>query len=158
MEAQTIERLDEMALRRPPLAFDARPSDPGFRPGREVYLADRQAWTFPRPRAVFAIDSDSEDGLRLRYNLGPEYDRLRRALADAEDGRDVILAELRIGAFLLRLNYDLADSQISQLLEFGYDGDDDDGPESHGVAIRRAVMNVATGRREQGEASPVGSD
>ncbi len=80
-----------------------------FQAGRAIQLADGQEWTFPSPR----------DGSGLVLGCADdEYYGLIRALVEAENEHERLLAELAMAIFLLLLNYDLAPEDLEFLLTF----------------------------------------
>lgn len=135
------ERIDEQSRRRP-----------GWRDGAKIELADGQEWTFPRPRVRY-VPSDHERGFEVRSGFGPEYDATIVAYDEAVERGDwpgMVGGQMKIAAFLLRLNYDLTTAELQRLLQFEY------GP---GIEdpIRRAIMDVASGA-DAPKASTAGSD
>lgn len=100
--------LDERALRRP-----------DFRGGVPVRLADGQEWTLPHPLVLFTED-DQEGEIREEWNLGPEYAALVAASQTADDGVEVIKTELALFKYLIRLNYDVDQAQLREILKLGY--------------------------------------
>jgi hypothetical protein len=139
--------LDEKALRRP-----------DFVPGSPVTLADGQIWFLRRPVMRFVPNDDHESGFDVRLSLDGDtlYNDLmaRRVAAFGETGfadlASLVPVELAIGKLLLLVNYDLTPAQLADLLQFGYDADED--PE--GMAIRDDVIAVAQGRGKK--PSPAG--
>ena len=122
--------LDEKALRRPE-----------FVPGSPVVLADGQRWELRRPIVRF-VPADNANGFETRLKLDDDgtFARQLAAMEAAETGLASVVAQLAIGRTLLVANYDLTDSQVGDLLQFGYDDSD-----PAGVAIRDAVMDVVWG-------------
>lgn len=130
--------LDEQALRRP-----------GFKEGTPVVLADGQAWHLRRPVVRF-VPSDSDVGFRACLSLarGDGYDALLTAWQSAaEAAREdesasarAVAAELALGRAVLTANYDLTTEQLAELLQFGFDPDDEEA-----FRIRSEVLAAATG-------------
>lgn len=125
-------QLDEQALRRPT-----------FRPGHKIRLADGQEWQFPPLRVVWRLN-DTEDGLLAEFDLPAEHRALLEAVdaaRDAGDGQGLMLAELRLFAYLARLNYELDRPAVDRLFRIAY------GPGSspEDFAMRDALLAVATG-------------
>ena len=109
-------KLDEAALRRP-----------DFRGGEPIEL-DGQAWIFPKPCVIYRPKFGAPRiGSRPTTDLGPEFDE---AIAELDDlgrerrqddpgsGRTFIDALMNIGAVMLRINYDLTDDQLGDLLAY----------------------------------------
>lgn len=117
---------------------------PGFRDGVPVVLADGFAWQLPKPLVRFAPDDAHESGFQVRLSLAGDGGAWVEALAlheAAEAGADLVKAELALGRALLLANYALTPGRLAELLQFGYDEDDD--PE--GCRIRAEVLAVAGG-------------
>jgi hypothetical protein len=76
---------------------------PGFREGLKVRLADGELWSLP------ILERDADD---------PEYVGLLRAMAEAEDREEWLLAGLALTIMLLSRNYDLPAEELSDLLSF----------------------------------------
>ncbi len=98
-----------------------------FRHGRQIRLADGQAWTFPAPLT------------ELEWNAAPfgaEYPGLIRAIMEAENASDQYLAELSFTIFLLGHNYCLSSTDYERLLDF-----DSAAPDSR--AGQRAFHHVS---------------
>jgi hypothetical protein len=94
-------------MRRPSAEHLSRRGD--FQPGRAIELADGQEWTFPSP----------DGGSRIAFDCADEeYHGLIRAVAEAENHHERLLAELALAIFLLRLNYDLGSEDLEFLLTF----------------------------------------
>ena len=141
---------------RRPLEEKAR-RKPTWKPGRPVVLADGHEWHIPRPVIVLAVD-DTESGFTERLagdDPGDRYLELARARRDATTLHEFITAEVLLGSYLLRWNYDLTPSEVAGLMPFLYDapedGDEDgqQGPAENGQAaiarIREDVMAVVRG-------------
>jgi hypothetical protein len=123
--------LDEQAKRRE--TCDPRNSVP-------VRLADGQAWLIPKPWLEVHASFDGGKAARtwpcLTY--GPELDALVQAMGQCEDNAALLIGAASLGAYLLGVNYDLADAELDGLFAFR-SGD----PDSWNWA--REVMDVATG-------------
>jgi hypothetical protein len=124
--------LDERAKRRE--SFDERHSEP-------VTLADGQAWHLVKPwlevHASFAGGKAQSAIPVLTY--GPELEELVEAIGSCQDNAALLCGAASLGAYLLRWNYDLSDSDLDTLFAFRI-GD----PDSWDWA--KAVMDVATGQ------------
>ena len=103
--------LDEQTKRKP--NFDERNSVP-------VVLADGQSWFVPKPwleiRPVFR-GGRAVTAYRV-LTCGAELDALVEALSDCDDLQAQIMAIASLAAYLLTWHYDLADSELDQLLAF----------------------------------------
>jgi hypothetical protein len=99
--------LDELALRRP-----------DFLGGIPIRLADGQTWMFPvpvRPNAdpVGSL-AETESVIAL---FGPEYLHTLRAVMEAQDEAERMMAELALAIDLLSRNYRLSPEMFRELLE-----------------------------------------
>lgn len=105
-----------------------------------VVLSDGQAWLLPKPwtvlRPVFRDGRATRGWTWLSY--GPELDGLVRAISEAPDLVDQVLATMSLGAFLVRRNYDLDDRELESL--FCYRAGD---PVSEQMV--RTIIETATG-------------
>jgi hypothetical protein len=88
--------LDELLCRRPE-----------FKPGVAIRLADDQAWIFPAPPSNRDLGTEDED-----------YRGLLNVLCEAEDLRELRMAELAMAIFLIRQNYRLIAKDLESLLSF----------------------------------------
>lgn len=145
--------IDEKSRRKP--CFNESRSHP-------VVLADGQTWWLRKP--VFRVVSgDGPGGVEQGLTLpGVDFAAARKRLHEAIElslrlegaaegdaaaewaaHPDLYLpaAQMELGRCLLGANYDLEPAEYGQLLQFGYDEDED--PE--GCAILDAVMGVARG-------------
>ena len=123
--------LDEQAKRRE--TCDPRNSVP-------VKLADGQAWLMPKPWLEVHASFDGGKGRAtwpvLTY--GPDLDALISAMSGCENNAALLIGAASLGAYLLTVNYDLADVELDGLFAFRI-GD----PGSWDWA--REVTDVATG-------------
>lgn len=124
--------LDETAKRRP-----------GFLEGDSVRveLADGQRWAFPRP--YLEIRPKFVDGVATTSYRALSYSRttddLLAMLADADGFMQTASIVATIAGILLRMNYDLVDDELDQIL--AYRADD---PTS--AAWVGTVVEIAMGR------------
>lgn len=133
------EKLNEEALRRE-----------DFVEGTPVVLADGQAWSLRRPMVRFRPSNTSTSGFRsvIRLTGQDDYQSLIDAYRTLFEGEgsvrvdEMARLELAIGRALLLGNYEIAEEQLGELLEFGYDEESD--PE--GNRIREEVMACAFGQ------------
>lgn len=136
---------------------------PDFVPGSPVQLADGQIWQLRRPLVRFVPDDSNDSGFQVRLTLAgtDQYPALIKEFESFNDGGDraisqgdIAKTELAIGRLLLTSNYNLTSDQIADLLQIGFDEEDD--PE--GCAIRGAILRVAFGNGPKlaagGEESP----
>jgi hypothetical protein len=79
-----------------------------FRAGRQIQLADGQWWTFPAPGDGAGIDVEERG----------DYQGLIRAVLEAEDGSERLLAELALAIHLIGVNYKLSPENLAFLLTF----------------------------------------
>jgi hypothetical protein len=105
-------RIDEQARRRP--TFDEATSEP-------VTLGDGQDWHVPKPRIRFRFAA-TERGFTEAFSHGREYDALMQRWREAK-GEASLRAEFAVFAFLLRVNYELSDDDLADLLVFDLDDD-----------------------------------
>jgi hypothetical protein len=82
---------------------------PGFRAGREITLADGQAWTFPAPQSE-AVSTECE--------VDTEYVGLVRIVWEAENPHERYLAELVLAIYLIELNYHLTPAELESLFTY----------------------------------------
>ncbi len=132
-----------------------------FEEGTPVLLADGQEWQLPRPRVRFAPSNDDSGfkvvssrpdggvfaGLLAKYN----------AVRDSDDSTvgDYARCELALGSNLLRVNYDVTEDEVAELLQFSYDKAED----PQGWDVREGVVGVVLGyggpkRSAVGDGSP----
>jgi hypothetical protein len=124
--------LDEKTHRKP--AFDEANSAP-------VVLADGQTWYLPKPwlevRPVFrggrAVDAYPT------CSYGPVLDELIEAVAECEDPIPRIVAVASLAAYLLKLQYELSDTELDRLLAFR-------GADERSTDWLRAVFAIAVGQ------------
>ena len=79
-----------------------------YRAGRQIRLADGQYWTFPAPGDREGIAVEDRD----------EYQGFIRAVLEAEDGSERLLAELALAIHLIGVNYKLSSENLAFLLTF----------------------------------------
>jgi hypothetical protein len=103
-----------------------------FLGGVPVVMADGQTWYVPQPRVRFV--PDPEHGARMVPSL-PGVDDLAALTDPFGGGRLTIADHLRLGAAVLRLNYDLTDAELAGVLQMGFDG----------VRIKEQVIDAALG-------------
>ena len=99
---------------------EKRKADPEIH-GSPVVLMDGQTWWFPRPRVSFrrAIRSDTgAPGLHAFTDLGADFDQILADLDAAETVGGEALGCLNLAACMLRVNYDLSDDDLAELLVF----------------------------------------
>jgi len=117
---------------------------PGFAPGIPVKMADGQCWELPRPTVDLApkFGDDGEMVLTRMTSLGPGFDGLLEELAGTAAWTDTLLVTFKIGAHLLRANYELSGDELATLLRYrtGDDAGDDQGD------MVEAIITVAAGR------------
>ncbi len=79
-----------------------------FQAGREIRLADDQPWIFPAPaeNASFAVEDDAD------------YRGLIRAIREAENRSERLMAELALALFLFRQNYRVSPAELEFLFTF----------------------------------------
>jgi hypothetical protein len=82
---------------------------PDFRAGREISLADGQAWTFPAPQSE-AVSAECE--------VDTEYVGLVRIVWEAENSHERHLAELALALYLIELNYHLTRAELESLFTY----------------------------------------
>jgi hypothetical protein len=87
---------DELSCRRP-----------SFRPGKEIQLADGQAWTFPAPPLESEWKVLPFDG---------QYVEILQAISESEDRAEQRLGELALAIFLLGHNYRLSPADYERML------------------------------------------
>jgi hypothetical protein len=123
--------LDERGLLRP--ECDERNSVP-------VRLADGNDWLLPKPWVEIhaSFRGGKAEATFPILTHGPELDALVEAVGECQDNAAILCGAATLGAYLIRRNYDLDDSQLDQLFAFR-PGDAD----SWGWIS--AVMDVATG-------------
>ena len=99
--------LDELCLRRP-----------DFLGGTPIRLADGQTWMFPVPVRPNADPVDSLAGAESAIALfGPDYLHTLRAVTEAQDEAERMMAELALAIELLARNYRLSPEMFRELLE-----------------------------------------
>ena len=123
---------------------------PDFLDGVPVRLADGQAWHLPKPKARFAF---AGDGFSVQLSCGAsttDEDRAYNAAYEANNAAvesdestfsDVVAAQMRLAAALLRRNYTLSDEEVGGLLVFSYSEDDEPY-----YTIKETVLSLALGR------------
>lgn len=113
-----------------------------FTTGAAVKLSDGQVWTLPRPVVVFR-PAENEAGFEIKIRIGDDgkFSRAFDAFDEAKETSETIKAELAMASALLLANYDLAPSEVADLLEFSYMPND----VSDAARIRKEVMDVALG-------------
>jgi hypothetical protein len=82
---------------------------PGFRAGREITLADGQAWTFPAPQS---------EAVSTECGADAEYVGLVRIVWEAENIHERYLAELVLAIYLIELNYHLTPTELESLFTY----------------------------------------
>jgi hypothetical protein len=106
-----------------------------------VKFADGQEWAILKPyltvRPVFKDGVST--GTYRAFSYGQPVDDLLGMLAGADHADDVVSAAATLAGCLLRLQYDLDDNDLDQLLAFRVDS-----PESIGWVSR--VVEIATGK------------
>jgi hypothetical protein len=125
--------LDEFEKRRYP--FVAEPHSV------PVKFADGQDWIVPKP--FFQLRPRFKDGVATHCDRGISYgrdiDALLELVARADDVDMKLSAIAGLAAYQLKLNYNLDDAELDQLLQFRADD-----PGTRGWAT--ACLNVATGK------------
>jgi hypothetical protein len=103
--------IDELERRKD--TFDLASSAP-------VRLADGQLWHFPKPwLEVRPLFRRGVAGTTYRVlTCGAELDRLIEAMSESDDLEGQVAAAATLAAHLLLFQYDLADSDLDQLLAF----------------------------------------
>lgn len=130
---------------------------PTWKPGRPVVLSDGAAWSFPRPLIVLTVD-ETESGFKECLTIDDpdgKYLELAKARRDAATNYEFIRAEILLGSYLLRWNYDLTPAEVATLMPFYYKSDngdeaDEDDPELEAretdlARIRDEVMALVRG-------------
>jgi hypothetical protein len=96
------------------------------------------------------VFADTPDGFTVRLIDGPgddgQFEALRQALNAAVTNGEAWRAEMNLARHMLGVNYDLTPDQLSALIQFSSDDDDD----RDGCRIRDDVMGVAFGRSPKG--------
>lgn len=124
--------------------------------GVSVPMADGREWLVRRPRSLFTPD-DNEDGYRLSFDLGPEYDAAWSDFTEPAGTKAFIRAFFRLATMLLRANYDLATEDLKALLVLDF-AEPDAGAEPSGPQLlRRDLEEIITGTYEAPKPSPGGS-
>jgi hypothetical protein len=118
---------------------------PDFLGGQGLLMADGQDWIFPKPRVRFA-PSDDSTGYTIVLDAGDGYQELINKYREVYDApsssiESRLSAEMAIGVFLLRRNYELTTQEMSGILQYALDEDTD--PE--GYRIRDQVLDLAFG-------------
>lgn len=139
-----------------PLTEEAR-RKPTWKPGRPVVLTNGEAWHVPRPLIVLTVDETESGFVECLTTEDPQgrYLELAKARRDAATNFEFIRAEVLLGSYLLRWNYDLTPAEVAQLMPFYYKTDsDEEGPgddpeaeerETELARIRDEVMAVVRG-------------
>lgn len=109
-----------------------------------ITLADGNQYAFPKPwleiRGHFSAGKPT--GLSARTTFGPELDEGVELIHQAESNHDLIIATLTLGAFLLRLQYDLSDEELQDLLAFRFA---DENLTEQSLDMVREIAAVAMG-------------
>lgn len=139
-----------------PLTEEAR-RKPTWKPGRPVLLTNREHWHIPRPLIVLTVDETESGFVECLTTEDPNghYLELAKARRDATGNYEFMRAEILLGSYLLRWNYDLTPAEVARLMPFYYkpDRDDDAEPDDPEVEaretelarIRDEVMSVVRG-------------
>jgi hypothetical protein len=122
---------------------EAQYRKPTWRAGHNVVLADGQAWALPRPLMRF-IPAETSIGFEACLTLAGDdgYNALVLAFEAAEDGPAIVGASLSLAKALLLSNYDLTPQQVGQIVQFGFNKDDD----PDGFRMKEEAMAVALGQ------------
>lgn len=122
---QAPARIDEQSRRKPGFDPDA---------GEWIELDDGQEWCFPRPLVRLRY-SGTQVGFvrRARFpgqksRFDPEFGRLLQAASDdTVSMAEYWKAQLAVAAYLLRVHYNLADEEVTELISLQpFDRDDPD--------------------------------
>jgi hypothetical protein len=139
-----------------PLTEEAR-RKATWKPGRPVLLTNGEQWHVPRPLIVLTVDETESGFVECLTTEDPQgrYLELARARRDAANNYEFMRAEILLGSYLLRWNYDLTPAEVARLMPFYYklERDDDAEPEDPEVEaqetqlarIREEVMSVVRG-------------
>lgn len=119
--------LDQKALRRDT-----------FSEGYEVELWDKQMWTLPKPRLKFRpiLGDDGSVSPGCKSGFGPEYDEkldILNCVVEANNW-DYLTVAFEVLVRLLLANYDLTQQDVSDLIMF--DPEDEDNQEQWKPIIR----------------------
>jgi hypothetical protein len=129
--------LDEKELRRPDWVS-----------GVPVKLANGQEWHFPVPTVEMCPRFvDGRPKMWHATSFGPEFDSLVEAVEQSETGVSELLAIWGLAAFLVRLQYELTDADLSRLFRHTW------GKEKSQAALI-AILGVSVGQGPK--PSPVG--
>lgn len=119
-----------------------------------VVLADGQQWCLPKPRVRYAPKPmpDGNPGSVRRTSFGRGYDEaldefLRSETDETEGGvMRQVNAHLSLASALIRINYDLTDDEVEDLVQLDFSADAT--PED--AALRAAFLEVAHGIAPKG--------
>ncbi len=107
-----------------------------------VELADGQRWAFPLPwlaiRCKFVAGVATSPYRVIRYN--ESTDDLLAMLADVDGFPETASVVATLAGIMLRMNYDLVDEELDQVLAYRVD-------DTTSAAWVGTVVDIATGRR-----------
>lgn len=111
-----------------------------WKEGVPVVLCDGNTWHFPKPTIEFLIN---DEGTALepvgRHTFGQTYWKLHEEWIAAEGGTETLSAMVKIAVYLLKRQYELTTSQVSSLIRFI--PEDDENQE-----MWRTIAEVASGK------------
>jgi hypothetical protein len=122
--------LDEVALRRPQ-----------FRQDIPVQLGDGQTYWVPKPIVTFGLSFEDGDDhpslIRKDIGFGRDYMDVLQKFYDT-DGVEQLSVAARLVCRVLRVNYDLTNEHLTELLPYSPENDDNQ-------SMWRDLVAVATG-------------
>lgn len=111
-----------------------------WKDGLPITLCDGQPWHFPKPTTEFLINDEGTAFEPVgRHTFGQTYWQLHEEWLESDGFPDTLNAMVKIAVYLLKRQYDLSNQQVSTLLRFI--PEDDENQE-----MWKSIAEVASGK------------